>query len=222
MVIHSSFVRNVWISATPRISSHPFTYPHLWTLLISNSLLNMMKTSLALVIRLSLTYPHVLGKAWMNNHQASYLVSIRLIFFILGVTFLLWCIMTIDIKLWRIAVGSYGKSVILIKGTWSYSFSCESYLFLLLSLVCIVLLYLYYALLGHTFDQFSFLIRSKINNLTDCSLSLHFLWILYFLLRLLQHGDTELNPGPKYLCIYLEPKYFNCSKLFESFSITSF
>ena len=80
MVIHSSFVRNVWISATPRASSHPFTYPHFWTLLIGNSLLNMMKASLTLVIRLSLTYPHVPDKARMNNNQASYLVSIRLIF----------------------------------------------------------------------------------------------------------------------------------------------
>ena len=79
MVIHSSFVRNVWISATPRVSSHPFTYQHLWTLLISNSLLSMMEASLALVIQLSLTYPHVPDKARMNNHQASYLVSIRLI-----------------------------------------------------------------------------------------------------------------------------------------------
>ena len=26
---------------------------------------------------------------------------------------------------------------------------------------------------------------------------LHFLWILYVALRLLQHGDIELNPGPK-------------------------
>ena len=24
------------------------------------------------------------------------------------------------------------------------------------------------------------------------------LWLLYFALRLLQHGDIELNPGPKY------------------------
>ena len=78
MVIHSGFVRNVWISATPRVSSHPFTYPHVWTL--SNSLLSMMKALLALVIRLSLTYPHVPDKAQMNNYQASYLVSIRLIF----------------------------------------------------------------------------------------------------------------------------------------------
>ena len=46
-----------------------------------------------------------------------------------------------------------------------------------------------------------FLIRSKINNLTDCCLSLHFLWILYFALRLLQHGYIELNPGPKYFSI---------------------
>ena len=47
----------------------------------------------------------------------------------------------------------------------------------------------------------SFLIRSKISNLTEFCLSLQFLWILYFALRLLQHGDIELNPGPKYFSI---------------------
>ena len=78
MAIHSSFVRNVWISATPRVSSHPFTYPHVWTL--SNSLLSMMKALLALVIQLSLCYPHVSDKAQMNNHQASYLVWSLMVF----------------------------------------------------------------------------------------------------------------------------------------------
>ena len=57
-----------------------FTHPHVWTLLANNSLLSMMKASLALVIRLSLTYPHIPDKARINNHQTSYLVSIRLIF----------------------------------------------------------------------------------------------------------------------------------------------
>ena len=57
-----------------------FTHPQVWTLLKNNSLLSMMKTLLALVIQLSLIYPHVPDKARMNNHQASYLVSIRLIF----------------------------------------------------------------------------------------------------------------------------------------------
>ena len=33
MVIHSSFVRNVWISATPRVTFHLFTFSHVWTLL---------------------------------------------------------------------------------------------------------------------------------------------------------------------------------------------
>ena len=80
MVIYSSFVRNMWISATPRVSSHPFTYPHLWTLLISNSLLSMMKALLVLFIRLSFTYPHIPDKARINNHQASHLVSIHLTF----------------------------------------------------------------------------------------------------------------------------------------------
>ena len=87
------------------------------------------------------------------------------------------------------------------KRAWSYSFSCESYLYLLLSLACVIPLYLYYALLGQTLNLLSFLIRSKINNLTKFCLSLQFLWILYFALRLLQHGDIELNPGPKYFSI---------------------
>ena len=103
--------------------------------------------------------------------------------------------MTIDIEQWHIAVGTYGKSVILMKRAQSYSSSCEFYLHLLLSLISIIPLYLYYALLGHTFNLFSFLIRSKINDLTDCCLSMYFLLILYFALRLLQHGDIELYPG---------------------------
>ena len=74
-------------------------------------------------------------------------------------------------------------------------------MYLLLSLACVIPLYLYYALLGQTLNLLSFLIRSKINNLTEFCLSLQFLWILYFALRLLQHGDIELNPGPKYFSI---------------------
>ena len=71
----------MWISATPSASvTLPFTYPHILTLLTSNSLLSMMIASLASVIQLSLTYPHVPDEAQMNNHQASYVVSIRLIF----------------------------------------------------------------------------------------------------------------------------------------------
>ena len=81
MIIHLSFIRNVWISATPSATvTLPFTYPHILTLLTSNSFLSMMIASLASVIQLPLTYPHVPDKAQMNNHQASYLVSIRLIF----------------------------------------------------------------------------------------------------------------------------------------------
>ena len=81
MIIHLSFIRNVWISATPSASiTLPFIYLHLQTLLASNSLLSMMIASLDSVIQLSLTYPHVPEEAQMNNHQASYLVSIRLIF----------------------------------------------------------------------------------------------------------------------------------------------
>ena len=60
---------------------------------------------------------------------------------------------------------------------------------------------MHYALLDHTLNLFSFLIISNINNLSDYCLSVHFLWILYFPLRLLQHGDIELNPGPKYFSV---------------------
>ena len=109
--------------------------------------------------------------------------------------------MTINIEQWRIAVGTYGKSVILIKRARPYSFSCEAYLHLLLILACVIHLYLYYVLLGQALNLLSFLIRHKVNNLTGCCHSLHFLWILYFALRLLQHGDIELNPGSKYFSI---------------------
>ena len=47
----------------------------------------MMIASLASVIQLPLTYPHVPDEAQMNNHQASYLVSIRLIFVFYDVTY---------------------------------------------------------------------------------------------------------------------------------------
>ena len=60
----------------------PFTYPQILTLLASNSLLSMMVTSFAFVIQLSLAYSHVPNEALMYNYQASYLVSIRLIFVI--------------------------------------------------------------------------------------------------------------------------------------------
>ena len=81
MIIHLSFIRNVWISATPSVTvTPPFTYPHILALLTSNSLLSMMIPSLASVIQLSLTYPHLPDEAQMNNHQASYLVCIHIIF----------------------------------------------------------------------------------------------------------------------------------------------
>ena len=80
MVIRLSFIRNVWISATPSASvTLPFTYPHILTLPTSNSLLSMMIAWLATVIQLSLTYLHVPDEAQINNHQASYLARIRLI-----------------------------------------------------------------------------------------------------------------------------------------------
>ena len=72
MIIHSSFIRNVWISATPSACvTLTFTYPHVLTLL----------TSWLPVIRLSLSLIHTfLMKPGMKIHQASYLVSSRLIF----------------------------------------------------------------------------------------------------------------------------------------------
>ena len=65
-------------------ASHPFTYPQVCALVTSNSLLSMRNFSLALIIRPSLTYPHIPDKARTNNHKASYLVSFCLIFVILG------------------------------------------------------------------------------------------------------------------------------------------
>ena len=105
--------------------------------------------------------------------------------------------MAINIEQLHIAVGTYEKSVFLIKKVQSYSYSYEFYWHLLLSLACITRLCLYYTLLVYSFNLFSFLIRSKINHLIGCCLSLHFLWILYFALGLLQHGDIELNPRAK-------------------------
>ena len=68
-------------SATPGASVTPsFTYPHILTLLTSNSLISMMIASISSVFQLPLTYPHVPDEAQMNNHQASYLVSICFIF----------------------------------------------------------------------------------------------------------------------------------------------
>ena len=81
MIIHLSFIRNVRISATPSATvTLPFTNPYILTLLTRNSLLSMMIASLTSVIQLSLTYSHVPDEAQINNHQASYVVSIHLIF----------------------------------------------------------------------------------------------------------------------------------------------
>ena len=81
MIIHLSVIKNVWISPTPSASvTLPFTYPHILTLLKSNSLLSMMIASVVSVIQLSLTYPHIPDGAQMNNHQTSDLVSIPLSF----------------------------------------------------------------------------------------------------------------------------------------------
>ena len=81
MIIHLSFIRKVSISATLSASvTFPFTYPHILTLLTSNSLLSMMIASLASVIQLPLTYPDVPDKFQTNNYQALYLVSNHFIF----------------------------------------------------------------------------------------------------------------------------------------------
>ena len=88
MIIHLSFIRNVWISATPSASvTLRFPYPHILTPLTSNSLLSVMIASPASVIQLSLTYPHIPDEAQMNNNHASYLVSILSIFVFLQICF---------------------------------------------------------------------------------------------------------------------------------------
>ena len=104
----------MWISATPSASvTLPFTYPHILTLLTSNSLLSMMIALLASVIQLSLTYPHIPDEAQMNNHQASYLVSIHLIFvFDFMVHFLSACTFLLHFTIPSIHVISSKKSEI--------------------------------------------------------------------------------------------------------------
>ena len=91
MNIHSSFIRNIWISTTPNTyATLPFTYPHVLTLLTSNSLLSMMIAWLASVLQMFLTYPHVPDETRINSHQSSYLVKIHLIF-VFPITFLQKC-----------------------------------------------------------------------------------------------------------------------------------
>ena len=79
--IHSSFIRNLWISATPTLLSvHHSTYTaHTYT-------------SLACVdyLTLSLTYSHVLDETRMNIQQTSNLVSILLILLCLRNYCFLW------------------------------------------------------------------------------------------------------------------------------------
>ena len=81
----------------------------------------------------------------------------------------------------------------------SYSFFCESYLHVLLSLACIIPYYMYYTLLVYTFNLFLFLIRSMINHWLLSFIA--FLIDYYSAFSLLQHGDIELNPGLKYFPI---------------------
>ena len=60
----------MWIRDTPSACvTLAFTYPHVLAILTSNSFLSMM-----------ITYSHVPDEARMNNQEASYLVSIHLIF----------------------------------------------------------------------------------------------------------------------------------------------
>ena len=113
-------VRDVWISATPRVTSHPFIYPRVWTVLASNSLLSMMKASLASIIRLSLTYPHIPDKVQMNNHQALYLVSICLIFAFstpLSICLLVWFVRNVALSMVVVSIKkrdfSFWKTVLI-------------------------------------------------------------------------------------------------------------
>ena len=55
---------------------------------LTSTLLSMMIASLASVIQLSFTYPHVPDEAQMNNHQVLCLVSIGLIFVFLRISVL--------------------------------------------------------------------------------------------------------------------------------------
>ena len=60
----------MWIRDTPSACvTLAFTYPHVLAILTSNSFLSMM-----------ITYSHVPDEARMNDQEASYLVSIDLIF----------------------------------------------------------------------------------------------------------------------------------------------
>ena len=75
--LHQERVNSVTYSDS--VTPPPFTYPHILTLLTSNSLVSMI-ASLSSVFQLPLTYPHIPDEAQMNNHQASYLVSFHFIF----------------------------------------------------------------------------------------------------------------------------------------------
>ena len=97
-------------------------------------------------------------------------------------------------NIWKIS-DSHKKDLIIFICFWIL-------LYLLLSLASNIYLYLCYTLLVYECNFFSLLIRSKINNLIDCCLSLHFVWILYFALRESQYGEIELNPGLKYFSIW--------------------
>ena len=99
----------------------------------------------------------------------------------------------INLQQWRTAVGTYRKSVILIKkGPVIFIFLRILFAFTYQSSLCYTFLFVFCFIRSNLEPPF---ILDKINSLTGCCLSLHFLWILYFALRLLQHGDIELNPG---------------------------
>ena len=78
----------VWTSATPIAAvTLSFTYPHILTLLTSNSLL-MIAWLASSVIQLSLTYPHIPDEAQMNKWSSGFIreVSFRLIFVFEGLS----------------------------------------------------------------------------------------------------------------------------------------
>ena len=100
-------------------------------------------------------------------------------------------IMTINIEQWRMVVGTYGQSVIHKKGTIIFIFLWILFVFTSQFSLCYTFISVLYLIRSNLEPPF-ILVRSKINNLTECCLLLHFLWILYFALRLLKHGDIEL------------------------------
>ena len=80
IIIHSSFVRNVWISAMRRVTSHPFSYTHVLTLLTSNLLLSMIKPRLLGYSILS----HLSTRSWQSSIEQPSSFKYSLNFYISG------------------------------------------------------------------------------------------------------------------------------------------